>query len=132
MKTWGLGIAVVLLIAAVAGLTVLTFQLGAQLKVANHDRELAQSENEDLTLQLKQCREATTLGKDLYGDLNGAYAELILLYSQTTAPRGTVNPGVSLQEQYGKWSGARERVTMGQQKSERFFDLSDRCLPAKT
>jgi hypothetical protein len=112
-----------MLIAAVAGLAVFTLQLRAQLRVSNHARDLAQSENEDLTLQLKQCREAMTLGKDLYGELSGAYSELILLYSIEHH-----NAVGNAQEQYGKWSGAAERVSLSQKKSETFFDLSDVCL----
>lgn len=130
MKTWVLGIASAILISAVVGLGVYTFQLRSERNKANEERDAARAQSADLSFALDQCQDAVALGRELYGELNGAHAELILLYSQTTAPRGTVNPGVSLQEQYGKWQGAEDRLRILSGKSNRFFELSDQCRNA--
>ena len=127
MKTWVLAVASGILISAVVGLGVYTFQLRSERDEASEERDAARAQSADLTVALDECEEAVALGRELYGELSGAHAELILLYSQSTSPRGTVNPGVTLQEQYGKWQGAEDRLRILGDKSNRFFEQSDRC-----
>lgn len=103
-----------LLIAAVASVSGFAFHLRSQLNAG-------ESERGGLRVGLEQCQEAVALGEDLYGEVNGAHAELILLYSIEHG-----NAAGNAREQYGKWQGAEQRLRPDQ--SERFFELSAVCL----